>query len=272
MEVFINECSLHNQYFDIGEFQQGVQLIYSLVQELSKVKQISTKTLYTDKEGIKRINVIKSQSFIASLNGLSDKSLRQAFVGLVFNRLNARDWHEDQRHSNDDLFVCSNELITSTSIAEITERILIQKEYIGLLLNFHKSKYAAMPRLRVIKNETIDVFVSCTDSKHILQRWLEQTFKLSYYEYDNNSSIPPTDEQTILRNSNRFQVTMLSPYNGRKIYREVQVNRYWYVDNLHYGGAAHLEVFDLQGKHLGEANLTGDLDATKRDPKKRLTM
>ena len=53
MDIFINECSLHGQYFDIGAFQQGIQLIYSLVRDLQAVKLNTLMALYADKEGIK---------------------------------------------------------------------------------------------------------------------------------------------------------------------------------------------------------------------------
>jgi len=271
MDVFINECSLHGQYVDIVAFQQGIQLIYSLVRDLQEVKRDPVMALYTDKEGIKHFRVIKSQSFITSLNALPDKSLRQAFIELVFNKLNAKDWHTDRQHSAEDIFMCGDELVTDTCIAEVTERKLIQTDLINLLLNFHQSKYKELTQLKVIKNENFEVSIDCVDNKNTLQTWLEAVFKLSRYRYDYTAQTPPTDEQTILLNTIFFKLSSLSPYDGRKIYREVQANRYWYVDNLHYGYAAHLEVFDLQGSHIGEASLDGKLDLTKQDPRKRLS-
>ena len=83
MDIFINECSLHGQYFDIDAFQQGIQLIYSLVRDLQEIKRHQSMALYTDKEGIQHFRVIKSKLFIASLNALPDKSLRQAFFELL---------------------------------------------------------------------------------------------------------------------------------------------------------------------------------------------
>lgn len=271
MDIFINECSLHGQYFDIGAFQQGIQLIYSLVRDLQTVKLNTLMALYADKEGIKHFRVIKSQSFITSLNALPDKSLRQAFVGLLFNQLNAKDWHKDRQHSTEDLFMCGDELVTDTCIAEVTERKLIQTDLISLLLNFCQSKYGDLTQLKVIKNESLEVFIDCADSKDALQTWLEVVFMLSRYQYDYTTQTPPTDEQTILSDTIRFKLSSLPLCAGRKIYREVQANRYWYVDNLHYGYAAHVEVFDLQGRHIGEASLDGKIDLTKQDQQKRIS-
>lgn len=59
---------------------------------------------------------------------------------------------------------------------------------------------------------------------------------------------------------------------GRNIYQELATHRYWTVDNLHYGKAAHLEVFDKTGKHIGEADLQGNIDCSKRDSKKTISL
>jgi hypothetical protein len=45
------------------------------------------------------------------------------------------------------------------------------------------------------------------------------------------------------------------------------------VDNLHCGKAAHLEVFNSTGKqHLGEADLQGNIDRSKRDTQKTIDL
>ena len=56
---------------------------------------------------------------------------------------------------------------------------------------------------------------------------------------------------------------------GKNVYKEKKNNRYWYLDNLHKN---HYEVFDNTGIHLGEANLEGELDTTKKDKNKTITI
>lgn len=65
--------------------------------------------------------------------------------------------------------------------------------------------------------------------------------------YDKNSSCPPHDDETILVDSNVFAVTGHS-YQGRKMYRRTGTEELWYVDNLHYGQDAHIEVFNENTK------------------------
>lgn len=56
---------------------------------------------------------------------------------------------------------------------------------------------------------------------------------------------------------------------GKTVFKEKKRNRFWYLDNLHKN---HYEVFDSKGIHLGEANLEGELDTTKKDKTKTITI
>lgn len=87
-------------------------------------------------------------------------------------------------------------------------------------------------------------------------------------QYDASLSRPPRDHETVLRRApGLFTQEGRIERNGRRhVYREIVTNRLYYVDNLHYGIAAHLEVFDNEGRHLGTADLDGNLDAAARVP------
>ena len=61
--------------------------------------------------------------------------------------------------------------------------------------------------------------------------------------YDSTSSIPPRDDETFLADKNVFQMTQHA-FQGRKMYRKIGTSELWYVDNLHYGMDAHIEVFN----------------------------
>ncbi|MDE5081019.1 MAG: hypothetical protein O4859_06735 [Trichodesmium sp. St18_bin1] len=99
---------------------------------------------------------------------------------------------------------------------------------------------------------------------------MEISCQLSQLNYDESSSSPPIDTQTILKDTNRFKRTQ-NQYHGRTIYQEKETEYLWYVDNLHSGKSAHLEVFDNTGKnHIGESDLEGKIDRTKSDKKKSI--
>jgi hypothetical protein len=86
--------------------------------------------------------------------------------------------------------------------------------------------------------------------------------------YNFGSTVPPTDFETALfKDVGRFVRTTKVSRNGRRrLFLEVATSRLFYVDNLHYGYAAHLEVFDQHGEHLGTADLEGTLDPSRRVP------
>lgn len=69
-----------------------------------------------------------------------------------------------------------------------------------------------------------------------------------------------------LENNTDFQKTNRQ-FQGKTIYKEKKNNRYWYLDNLHKN---HYEVFDCNGRHIGEADLEGNLDTSKKDNNKKI--
>lgn len=90
--------------------------------------------------------------------------------------------------------------------------------------------------------------------------------------YDASFTRPPTDAETSLSNEVRFVRTGRFERHGRRsVYREIATNHLYYVDNLHCGNAAHLEVFDAQEEHLGTASLDGVLNVGTRVAGRRIS-
>lgn len=64
-----------------------------------------------------------------------------------------------------------------------------------------------------------------------------------------------------MRNTKRFEPTSkIAPKVKTKIYQEIDTGRYWYFDNFH---GNEFEVCDSTGKHIGVADLEGNIDTTK---------
>lgn len=58
----------------------------------------------------------------------------------------------------------------------------------------------------------------------------------------------------------------INPVQGAIVYKEKDTGHYWYLDNFH---KTHFEVFDATGKrHIGEADLEGNIDYGKADKRK----
>ncbi|WP_445247802.1 hypothetical protein [Microcoleus sp. OTE_8_concoct_300] len=282
MEIFINEVSLEGQYLNEAEFTKAVRVfkaIFEVINEKIKDKQIYKE----DNKFFVNYEAVKVSNFNKSLNQIKDKSLKQAFMNIVFNKSNPKEWRTEQVHSSTDWFDClmingQYKVVNDTSLAEIAERKLQNSRSTYLLINFINSSFHLVhPHITncclitIVKNndEVNCIKLDCLDDKSALEDWLEHTFNLSCSVYDELSNDPPRDEQTILRDKQRFQKTS-SRWHDRAIYREVATDRYWYVDNLHCGKSAHLEVFNKAKSHVGEADIEGNIDESKRDQNKRL--
>lgn len=283
MEIFINEVSLQGQYLNEEEFREAVKTFTAIFKLINE--KIQEKKLYKEEsDRIKIYEAIRDSSFPTSLNLLKDRSLKTAFINIVFNKSNPQEWRKVKVHSSEDLFDClisddNYKDVSDTSLAEVTERKLQNPDSEYLLINFPSSSFIMKhPEIRntclitIIKNndEINLIYLDGIDSKLALECWLEHKLNLSQVEYSLDSKEPPRDEQTILRDGIRFRKTS-NRYQERVIYCELITGYYWYVDNLHHGKAAHLEVFDKTGKnHLGEADLAGNINYSKSDSDKSI--
>jgi len=269
MEIYINEYSFHEQFYDRTEFECAFRVFFSI---LNTTKDIQNEyRFYNNNDLLHVYKAFNEELLISSINRLRDKSFSQAIIDVLYNRLNPEDWRNEQKHSSEDVFVCNDELITETSMAELAERSLQDLNILATLINFPKSKFATQLQLCVIKNDTHTCDLNCVETKEQMQNWLNDTLNLQDIQYDRTSTEPPRDQQTILRDIVRFEkITLLQA--GRRVYKETESQFYWYVDNFHFGQAAHLEVFDSRGLHFGEANIEGIIDSTKKDLDKRIDL
>lgn len=270
MEVFVNECSFHEQFQTRKDFKYAVRVFYTVLNELYK-KRIQHKTFW-DENLFYVYKALRNKVFISSLNSIPDKSLCQALMNILNNKLNAKDWRQECQHSSSDQFTCDNESVTDTSMAELAERKIQNTDLLGFLVNFPKSKFEKNLLVVIIKNQNTEkpINLDCIEDKDTLENWLESKFQLSTFVYDYASTVPPTDKQTVLTDTGRFRAISLPFQSGRKVYLELKTNYYWYVDNRYQGRASHLEVFDSQGRHIGEASLDGTVNLNKQDLRKRL--
>jgi hypothetical protein len=262
IEIFVNECSLHEQLHDKQACKDAFQQFFTVINLLNQQKQ--AYSLYYHDQLFSVYRLMPSTALITSLNTLPDKSLGVAVRNIFFNKLNAKDWQIEQMHSSDDLFLWGDQFVTDTSMAELAERKLQDVQLLGLLINFPKSKFATLSTVSVTKNELVTSLLDCVDEKATFETWLNEKLQTSLFRYNEVSKDPPTDTQTLLRDKKRFTPTSQF-VQGRRIYQEEQSGYYWYVDNEHFGRGAHLEVFDKLRRHVGVADLEGLLDESQAE-------
>ncbi len=252
VQIFINEYSLQEQFFDDAEFENAVvtlSLLVSRIREREIRSSLYKSVLFTN------YKAFREEYFQSSLKRISQRDIRENFERMIFDRHNPINWQTEQKHSAEEIFTFNEDIVTETSMAELAERKLLNKKLNGVLLNFINSPLPNGEPALVLKNEEQEVFLDSFDETEAFEQWLGKISPSASTEYSANA--PPTDGQTILRDASRFE-PIKKRFQGRQIYRELVTKNFWYVDNEHFGRSAHIEIFDKRGKHIGEASLEGD--------------
>lgn len=219
MQIFINELSLHEQYYTETEFTQAVKEFIGIFSKFQQHKITS----YKDAEVFITRNAIKGQAFQTSLEKIKDKGLKDAFRLFVFAKNNPKDWRIEQQHnSHDDLFYCNilKDIVTGTTLAEVAERNL-KAEKENVVVNFANSAYQDCKEIDIFKNDEKcenPIKIPCIEQAKDFENFVKkQDNSTIYHDY--------------LENSGLFDRTNLC-YTGTsvRIFRKKSDNSYWYFD------------------------------------------
>lgn len=255
LEFFLNETSLRGQYRDVAEFESAVVDFLGLV---SRVRQCTVLTRVYKSRDFEAFNAVAGVAFRASINGLRNSDTKEKFIRIVFDRLNPVTWQDEQRHSATDTFEIGTISFTGTSVAEVAERKHGNADQAFALLNFRNCPtYRDVVSVTVKKNAQTDLIVDSHCEGASLATWL-QGQNCIRPTYDKSLPRPPIDDETCLSDTLRFRPTG-EDRQGRSVYVELTSGKRYYVDNLHRGDAAQIEVFSKRGVHLGVAGLDGVL-------------
>jgi hypothetical protein len=187
------------------------------------------------------------------LNNSTPKELKVLLKNKMFKM--TKEWEGVRCHSPNDYFEFAGECYTDFTLAEVVESNI--NGFDSQLIQFNSPLSLSIPHLFVCKDgchPPIKIDVLCTQEKY--DAWVVQRFHPTIFCYDYTANIPPTDNQTMLKQRDRFKDTCYLN-QGRVVYQEITSKRYFCVDNLHYAQAAHIEVWDKRGLYLGEVDLGG---------------
>ena len=207
---------------------------------------------------------LQDGEFLKRFNSLKPDFLRlwrPMLFGSTF-----RDWTLE-RLSGDTLCQLSTELgeVADCAVCEIYEVSGVLPEV--ALLGSETSSYVGYSQIEIqrIEPKGQERNVACGTTLEDIHQ-ISVAWDCISILYDISEKRPPRDDETVLgRAPERFVRTGRFERNGRRqVYREVATGRLFYVDNLHYGVAAHLEVFDAAEMHIGTADLEGNLHADSR--------
>jgi len=250
MEIFINELSLHGQYFQDAEFEKAIRNLLKMNQLISnKMLTWQTESNYL----LYQSNISPNTILLQCLENISDDLLKNTFKKFLFASLKNWNLPENRLHSSNDIFICpflDNKIITDFTLAEVAERNLQKPDIQRLIINFTDSIFKNLLQIEVFKNDEKmenPIHLDCLDSKIELEKYL-----------DIDDIIP----QSILKDQSRFIKTSFvfrKSGKGTPIYQEIETSYYWYADYFHRANKFHFEVFNAQKDHLGEADLEGNL-------------
>lgn len=245
MQVFINECSLDEQ-FNPHNLEEAIK---TFLQSINSLNQFNNKTVF---KSILFFNykVIKGTHIETSLK--ANFSLNTVFIQ---NLKNAINWEESQTHDISAQYIYNEENFVSTSVAEITERKIKSPLLKAVLINFIDSKFGNNTQISIIKNGNFTTNVDCAFDVTSIHEWLiENGYIDPLAIYDESIGLPPLDKQTVLINEAFEPTQWRNGCYGRKVYRLRGTNQLWAVDSSlkHSTNKAHIEVFDeITKMHLG---------------------
>lgn len=262
MTVFVNERSLeaHN---DWGE---GLKFFWEAAKELSGQAELYRDSYFFEGANFK-------QRFGPAIAGLNPE-IRQGLRQVAFSERYWKCWRSDRVSEEDEAYMCQQPIFTlsDASLCEAAERKFLNGNLAVGVVSAADSAFAHNNQLRVSKNNVGQVALLpngiTTDA---VLHWLAH----QRGHYDRTSASAPKDFQTVLvKDAARFRRThRVEPGFSRRIYEDVQTGQLLYVDEGHPGHSAHLEVFDADGNHVGEADIVmGAVDTSKCDNKKKITI
>lgn len=271
LHFFLNEWSFQGQFYDLDSFQRAAVAFLALIERARQSLANSIGTLW-------KSALFMSAEPIAGkplgyLLNQFNREIYEQWRDIVYNRTNPPSWNSFSAQQEGaqytlELSVQNYHDVSGTSIAELSARRLVDADYCGCLITISDSPSAGhdlLNTLEEIGSTKRRIQINSLERIAALEAWLNTA--LAVPAYGDRDTIPPTDEQTCLADRQRFMRTNFD-VQGRRIFLEKTSERRMYVDNLHYGAKAHLEVFDRYKRHLGAALLTGVLISGTRDKNK----
>jgi hypothetical protein len=264
MIVFLNERSLE-PYTDWGA---ALYLFWEAATDLTGNALLLKDSCFFLGPDFKR-------RFQPSMAGFNPQ-IRAVLREIAFSERYWKCWRPSRVGEDDQLFVCENvglELIDET-LCEAAERDLRAKDTRVRTVSAPDSECGKHEWLSLRKVATAErAELPNGTSVGDVRKWIIDERGV----YDPSSTVAPLDFQTVLvRDPTRFQRTNRMWHvagRDRRIYMEIATANLLYVDEGHWGPSAHLEVFNANGDHLGEADIaSGVLDASKNDPDKHISV
>lgn len=247
-----------------ASFDEKLEQLTGALKECIDVAKNNRQTLQLlyDKQSMKKLydDIEEWRSEFSELNNAA---------GLIGDFLNVSDdWQDSRYQQSSARYFCWDLAqeqvfnVNDSPLAEIAERKLTGHQAYFLFINLQwrtnsrEFFYVFKDAFDLSGAPSEILRLDFVDDVNGLQRWL-------------NTHIPPFS----LENNPQFRKTnRVRPQSKQSIYEELSTGCFWYFDFYHKDNKLHYEVFNAQGKHLGEADAEGRLKEGTADHTKKLTL
>jgi hypothetical protein len=258
---FLNERSLEEH----SDWQRALGVFLLVVQEL----RLSQAELFRDSR------FFLSGDFKRRFHSIGfPKDQRAVVQGLVFTDQYCRCWTSERVSSAENAYSCLNPPIElkDDSVCEAAENKVAHGAAPVVLVSAIDSRFGNQDPVGVTKADW-DGAVELRNATSLaaIKEYIAQ--QRGYY--DPASRVSPRDFQTVLaKMPERFRrIGKVERRFSRQVFEETASGQLYYVDDVHPGQSAHLEVFSAAGEHLGVADINaGALDVSGKVEGRRLRL
>lgn len=249
-----------------ASFDEKLEQLTGALKECIDVAKNNRQTLQLlyDKQSMKKLydDIEELRSEFSELNNAS---------GLIGDFLNVSEAWQDSRYQQSSARYFCWDLeqeqvfnVNDSPLAEIAERKLEehQAHFLFINLQWRTNSRAFFYVFKDAFHEHEDALPS-----NILR--IDHVNDINGLEIWLNDHLPSFS----LNDHSRFQKTnFVWGRSNQQIYRELNTGYLWYFDSYHKGNKLHYEVFNAEGKHLGEADAEGRLKERTADDNKKLSL
>lgn len=240
--VFINEDSLQGQF--CGRDHDSIKNLLIVINTLMSNNSVEVTVLASKDIFSKQLCGNPSLTLDQLCKG--DRDLANAFKGMLDR---GGYWNSAPSQQETSVYKYNQKLVTNTSVAEARE--YAEKGKDTILTSFPDTDYSSNS-LDVTKDGVSMLVPHALTTDDVIQ-FLEN--KGIALKYDRAKSQRVDDKQTVLADATQFSATKFR-VQGRTVYLRIDNNQYWYVDNFHRDGSAHLEVFSSSDcKFIGTCDI-----------------
>lgn len=232
VNLYINDISLH------GQFTKGLSnAVCEFLRTISDIlHSFNDVTLWNNSRLLQAV---------VDANGHRLDIIQQENKNLWFHLIGVLDKAKTLSHSPTGVYTCNGNDVTLSSLSAAYDDQTARGNVIVVSLS--PSEYSNNP-LSVAKDGSSTNIRNIVNSVQIAT--VASGFAIKNV-YDKTSQDKVLDEQTVLIDTELFELTNLKPQKGSKVYKRKGHEEYWYVDSAHRDGEAHLEVFATSNNFLG---------------------